>query len=157
MSNEHKPHRGAGGTEGGVGMFIGGAILALAGLYFLLDSIHMTSGNAGVVSGSLRNMWGGGAAAGGGHGMWTTTSMGVLLVPFIIGVGMLFYDASQKFGWVLTIAGLAIILVEALSRIRFVFDMKTTHALLIFVMIAGGSGLMLRALKDTGHPGSDGT
>ncbi len=139
--------RGAGGTEGGIGMFIGGAILAAAGLYFLLDSIHMTSGNAGAISGGMRQMMGG---AGGG-GMWTTTSMGVLFVPFVIGVAILFYDASKRTGWVLTVLGLAIIIIEALSRIRFVYDIKTTHALLILVMIAAGTGLILRSLKDSGE------
>jgi uncharacterized protein len=139
MSTNLKP----GGTEGGDAWFLSAAgfLLAAAGLYFFFDSVHVRGGGAGLISG-----WMGGH--GGGMGLWHTTSMGVIFVPFFLGVVWLFYDADKKPAWILMWAGLAIVIVEILSRIRFDFSMKTTHLLLILGMIAAGVGMMIRSFRE---------
>ena len=113
------------------------------GLYLLLDSVKVVSGGFGWVSGL-------------GHrgGMGETTSMGIIFVPFLIGVGVLFFDAAKRWAWWLTGLGLAVIIIEIFSRIRFVMAIKTTHLLMILVMVAAGAGMLLRAyLADRNTPG----
>ena len=80
-------------------------------------------------------------------GMGGTTSMGILFIPFLTGAGILFYDATKKWAWGLAGTGLALIVIEILSRIRFVLNMKTTHLLLILLMIAAGAGCLARAYR----------
>jgi hypothetical protein len=133
--------RGAGGTPGGVGLFVVGLVLAVAGVWFLLDSVRVTSADFGLFSELAYGYFGAGSALG-------TTSMGILFVPFFAGVATLFYDARLKLGWWLAGLGLAIIVVEILSRLRFGFNMKVTHLLLMLALIAAGTGCMLRALRD---------
>ncbi|MGB1260753.1 MAG: hypothetical protein ACPG6P_11975 [Akkermansiaceae bacterium] len=126
-----------GGTEGGTGSFLmgGGLLLMAVGMYLFLDSVRVESGHYGWMSGMI----------GRGRQGLETTSMGIVFVPFLIGVGVLFFDASKKWAWWLAAAGLGVIVVEILSRIRFVLDMKTTHLLMILVMVAAGAGMALRA------------
>lgn len=134
--------RGPGGTEGGVAKFAIGFGLAALAVYLLLDSVHVQSGY-GWVSGFL------GGRAEGQPGVRQTTSTAIVFVPFVIGILGLFYDATQRWAWYLTLGGLAVVVVEILSRIRFVFDMKTTHLLGILALFAAGAGLMLRSYRET--------
>ena len=71
--------------------------------------------------------------------------MGIVFVPFLIGVGVLFFDAEKRWAWVLSGMGLLVLVIEILSRIRFRMDTKVTHLLLILVMIAAGAGLLAKA------------
>ena len=126
-----------GGTEGGTGSFLmgGGLVLMALGMYLFLDSVRVQSGHYGWMSGMIGR---------GRQGM-ETTSMGIVFVPFLLGVGVLFFDASKKWAWWFAGLGLVVIVIEILSRIRFVLDMKTTHLLMILVMVAAGAGMALRA------------
>lgn len=113
----------------------GGLVLMALGMYLFLDSVRVESGHYGWMSGMIGR---------GRQGM-ETTSMGIVFVPFLLGVGVLFFDASKKWAWWLAGLGLVVIVIEILSRIRFVLDMKTTHLLMILVMVAAGAGMALRA------------
>lgn len=126
-----------GGSEGGEKAFAAGAglILFALGLYLFLDSVRVTSAEFGAISGRM----------GLGRGMWETTSMGIIFVPFLAGIVILFFDSEKRWVWWLAGVGPAIIEIEILSRIRFVLDMKTTHLLLVLGMVAGGAGLLLRS------------
>lgn len=139
MSESKQPGLKPGGTEGGDSLFLAGGGLCLLGLglYLLLDSVRVVSGDFGALSGMLNR----------GGGMGETTSMGLIFVPFIIGSAVLFYDAAKKWAWGLAGFGLLVIIIEILSRIRFVLNMKTTSLLLIFVMMAAGAGLLARAYR----------
>ena len=77
--------------------------------------------------------------------MMETTSMGIVFVPFLAGVMVLFFDSGKKWAWWLAGLGLALICIEILSRIRFVLNMKTTHLLLVLGMVAAGAGLLARS------------
>ena len=122
-----------------------GLVLAGASLYFLFDSVQVTTRGGGWISGGIRGMRGGG---GGGGGMGQTTSMGIVFMPFLIGLIALFYDASKKWAWAVTWIGLAIIVIEILSRIRFLMQMKTSHLMIMFVTFAAGAGLILQSYRD---------
>ena len=82
--------RGAGGTDGGAGRFIIGLIMFVAGGYILLESVHVHSGMH----------WGGAMFNMGGYGV----TSGMILVPFIFGVGMVFYNSRNPLGWLLAVS-----------------------------------------------------
>lgn len=134
-----------GGTDGGAGKFLLGAALTIAGLWFFFDSVQFTTGARGMISGM---MGGGGEGGRGGRGIGETTSMGIVLVPLFIGIVALFYDVRKTWGWVILWLGVAILVIEIVSRFRPVFSVSGTHAILMAVLIAGGIGLMLRAYKE---------
>jgi len=115
--------------------------MAVGGIYFFFDSVRVTTGHGGLFSGAM----GGGR----GYGRWLdTTSMGILFVPFFIGVFWLFVDASRKWPWYLTSIGIAVLVIEILSRIRFIIDTKLSTLLGMFVLFAAGCALMFRSYKE---------
>jgi uncharacterized membrane protein len=75
-------------------------------------------------------------------------STGIVFAPIFCGLVLLFYDARMKWGWALFYTGLAIIVIEILSRIQFLMDMRTSNLLLMLGMIAAGIGMMLRSFRD---------
>lgn len=128
-----------GGTDGGTAPFLAGLglILTALGLYLLFDSVHVTSGGAGIISGLL-----------GGNSSWETASRGIIFVPLLAGIVTLFYNAKLWLGWLLLWGGIAILVTEILSRLQFYFNMKTSHLILILGLSAAGIGLMLRGLRE---------
>lgn len=134
--------RGSGGTEGGTGKFLIGFGLSALALYLFFDSVHVSTGDLGLFTGLARRHAGG--------GLWETTSMGLLFVPFFIGVLALFYDSRMKWAWGLMWFGVAVLVIEILSRIRFLLNMKTTHLLGMLVLFAAGAALMIRSYRDEG-------
>jgi len=132
--------RGAGGTPGGTWLFFTGLVLAAAGLWFFLSNVHVMTNPFGMVSGLFsRGMFGGGQPA---------MSTGIVFAPIFLGLVLLFYDARWKSGWALFYVGLAIIVIEILSRIEFHMDMRTSNLLLMLGMVAAGIGMMLRSFRD---------
>ncbi len=127
-----------GGSPGGEVKFLIGLVLSVVGVWLFLDSVHITTGHRGFFSGM----------AGRGGGMGETTSAGIVIVPLFAGIVALFFNAKQKWAWGLTWLGLAILIIEIVSRFRPMVQMKVTHALIVLVMIAGGVGLMLRAYTE---------
>ena len=134
--------KGSGGTQGGIGMFFLGLCLAIGATWLFFDSVRVSTAGYGWVSGAFHGWRGHG-----GGGMMQTTSMGIIFVPFFLGVLALFYNAKQKWAWVLTFLGVGIIAVEILSRLRFMMFMKTTHLIMMIVMFAAGCAFMLRSYK----------
>lgn len=135
--------RGSGGTEGGTMQFWVGFILTALALYLFFDSVRVATAPFGWISGMM---------GGRGRGLGQTTSMGILFVPFILGTLALFYDARLKWAWALTGFGLLVLVIEILSRIRFLLDTKTTHLLGMFVLMTAGGALMLRSFRGKPAP-----
>jgi hypothetical protein len=121
-------------------MFAVGLLLSALGIYFFFDSVLVTTAPAGWISGMMGGRRGGG-------GLRETTSMGIIFVPFLISVIVLFYNARIKWAWWLLYIGIAVIAIEILSRIRFFLTMKTTHLLGMMVLFAAGIGLMIRSYR----------
>ncbi len=136
--------RGSGGTEGGLGMFVVGFALAASSLWFFFDSVLVTSGGVGWITSQLSAFRGPSANA----GPWQTASMGIIFIPFVCGIVALFIDASKTWAWYLTYFGIFILVVEILSRLQFVFSMKTSHLLLMLAAFAAGTGLMFRSYRN---------
>ncbi|MEC5128658.1 hypothetical protein VSU19_17990 [Verrucomicrobiales bacterium BCK34] len=126
-----------GGQPGGEIKFLIGAVLTVVGVWLFFDSVRFTTGHGGLISNSI------GRGRGGG-GLMETTSMGIVLLPLFIGIVGLFFNARQKWGWILTGLGIVILGIEVVSRFRPVIAIKGTHLFLLIILIAGGIGLMLR-------------
>ncbi|MCP4696271.1 MAG: hypothetical protein GY862_05425 [Gammaproteobacteria bacterium] len=127
--------RGAGGSEGGAGRFIIGLIMMVMGGYLFLDAIHVT------------NRFGFGASIynfGGGFRL----TPGIVLIPFLFGIGMIFYDAKNDIGWILVIITLVLLGVGVISNIDFrLRSMSAFELLMILGLGLGGVGLFLSSLR----------
>ncbi|NKF49622.1 hypothetical protein G3R49_03405 [Shewanella sp. WXL01] len=125
---------GAGGTSGGVGQFFIGLIMMCGGFYMLLKAIKVTS------------------SFGFGYSLYSVGSYnltsGMIMIPFIFGVGIMFYNAKNILGWVLTFGSLTGLIFGVISSIQFRFThMSAFDLIVILVLSMGGLGLFLRSLK----------
>jgi hypothetical protein len=118
---------GAGGTPGGVGQFFAGLAMAVAGGYLLTSQVIVTSG-----------AW----------SLWGYNSFGLSLLPLLVGIGLLFFNGRSIAGWILTFAGVVIIFAGILMNMSIYFRATSLfNTLVMLVLLAGGIGLIARALK----------
>lgn len=130
--------RGAGGTSGGLGQFFIGLVMMCGGFYMLLNAITVSS-NFGM---GMRLY---GFSAMGGN--YNVTS-GMVMIPFIFGVGLIFYNSRNILGWVLGLGSITGLIFGVISSIRFSFRTMTSFDLIVILVLAfGGLGLFLRSLK----------
>ena len=133
--------RGAGGTRGGTGQFLLGLVMLVGGSYLFLNSISVTSTFG--FGARLYSIF-----AFGGH--FSITS-GMIMFPFMIGVGMVFYDAKNWLGWLLACASIVALVFGVIASIRFSFQAMSAFDLItILVLSVGGLGLFLRSLRAQG-------
>jgi hypothetical protein len=118
---------GAGGTPGGMPQFFLGLGLAVVGAYLLTQQVSVQSG------------------------YWTLggyNAFGLSLIPFILGIGLLFFDARSTAGFLLLFAGLLIIVAGILLNLTIYFQPTSLFNTLVMLgMTAAGVGLVLRGLK----------
>src|SRR5437016_8608558 len=126
---------GAGGTPGGVGTFLLGFALACAGGWLLTNQVTVTSDF--FASGFMVPVVN-----------YHMNSFGLALVPFIIGIGFIFFNGKSVVGWLLTIAGLVIIMAGILMSLHIFFRPTSLfNTLTMLVLLFGGLGLIVRSLK----------
>ena len=119
--------RGAGGTSGGMLEFLIGCAMAVAGAYLLTTSVRVTSG-----------YW----------SFWGANTFGLTLLPFICGVGMLFFNGRSKPGWALLFAGVVVIFAGILAHLSIYFRPTSLFdTLVMLVLLMGGLGLLARSLR----------
>jgi hypothetical protein len=125
-----KAHRlSPGGTPGGLGMFLFGLALAIAGGYLIMNQVQVTSG--------YWNWWG-------------ANTFGLTLIPLVIGIGLLFFNGRSIAGWVLAGGGAVIIFVGILARLEIHFTRTSLfNVILMLTLFAAGLGLMARSLKSS--------
>ncbi len=134
--------RGAGGSEGGLGQFFIGLIMMCSGFYMLLNAIVIRAH-----FGMGMRMYGF-SAYGGNYGITT----GMILIPFMFGVGMIFYNSKNIIGWILAVGSLSALIIGVIASINFTMRSMTAFELItILVLAIGGLGLFLRSLKDFGQ------
>jgi len=137
--------KGAGGTSGGLGNFFIGLIMMCGGFYMLLNAINVTSS-----FGMGMRLYGFSAMG----GQYNITS-GMVMIPFMFGVGLIFYNGKNILGWLLAIGSITGLIFGVISSIRFSFRTMTSFDLIVILVLAvGGLGLFLRSLKaiDAGLP-----
>ena len=71
---------------------------------------------------------------------------GLVLLPFLFGVGVLFFNSKSILGWILLIFGIVSILLGILMGLKIYFRPVTLYqGLLMFGMTAAGTGLILKS------------
>jgi uncharacterized protein len=119
--------RRPGGTPGGIGSFLLGGVLAIAGGYLLLNQVHVRSG-----------YW----------RWWGDNTFGLTLIPLMLGIGLLFFNGKSLAGWILAIAGVVIIIAGVIASMTiYLSDTSLYNVLIMLTMFAAGLGLMARALR----------
>ena len=122
--------RGAGGTRGGIGEFLLGLGMSVAGAYLLTQRVTVSSG-----------YW----------ALWGYNAFGLSLLPLLFGVGLLFFNGKSIAGWVLTFAGVVIILAGVIANLGVYFQPTSLfNTLVMLVLLAGGIGLVARSLRAHG-------
>ena len=118
---------GAGGTPGGLPQFVVGLCLATVGAYLLTQQVSVQTG------------------------FWTIggrNAFGLSLLPFILGIGMLFFNSQSRAGFVLLALGILIIGAGILMNLTIYFERTSLFNTLVMIgMTAAGVGMVLRALK----------
>jgi uncharacterized protein len=116
-----------GGTSGGLGTFLLGLAMAVAGGYLLLNQVTVTS-----------HFW----------RIFGYDAFGLSLVPLLFGVGLLFFNGRNVLGWLLLFGGAVIIAAGILTNLTIFFRPTSLfNTLIILVLLAGGLGLIARALR----------
>ncbi|HEX7314564.1 MAG TPA: hypothetical protein VF297_11615 [Pyrinomonadaceae bacterium] len=119
--------RGAGGTRGGVGEFLLGLGMSVAGAYLLTQRVMVTGG-----------YW----------TMWGYNAFGLSLLPLLFGIGLLFFNGRSIAGWLLTFVGVVIILAGIITNLDIYFQPTSLfNTIVMLVLLAGGIGLVARSLR----------
>lgn len=131
--------KGAGGTSGGIGQFFLGLIMMCGGFYLLLRSISVNSHfGFGYRLYSF-------SAFGGSYGL----TSGMIMIPFMFGIGLIFFNSRNLIGWLLAVGSLTGLIFGVIASIHFHFrSMSAFDLITILVLAVGGLGLFLRSLKN---------
>ena len=126
--------RGAGGTQGGVGRFLLGLVMMVGGGYLFLSSITVVNNfSLGYRLYRLGNL---------------NVTSGMVLIPFLFGVGMIFYSSKNFWGWILAVGSLVALALGVISSISFRMQpMSVFELLVMLVLMVGGFGLFLSSLR----------
>ncbi len=128
--------RGAGGTDGGTGSFLIGLAMMIGGGYLLLNNIVVRP-NFGF--GSVAFRFGG-----------LSVTSGMILIPFMFGVGMIFYNSRNWIGWLLACGSLLALIFGVIANMSLELTrMSAFDLIIILVLLVGGLGLFLRALRSS--------
>jgi len=127
--------KGAGGTPGGIMTFLAGLVMTCGGLYLLFNAIVLR------------------ANLGFGHRMYSFGGIGItsgmIMIPFLFGVAMIFYNGRSSLGWLLAVGSAVALVFGVLSTASFTLrSMSAFDLMLILVLAFGGIGLLLRSIGD---------
>lgn len=108
------------------------------GIYLLLNSIHVSS-NFGFGARLYQ------FSSFGGFGI----TSGMIMIPFMFGVGIIFYNSRNPLGWILACGSLIALIFGVIASIRFnMRSMSAFDLIVILILSVGGLGLFLRSLKN---------
>jgi hypothetical protein len=132
----HRPRQAP--RAAGLGTLILGFILAAAGTYFLTNQVQV------------------GAGPFGGWGWFGPNSFGLLLVPLLLGVGLLCVNGRSPIGRLLVAGGAVLVLASVLETLRITFRPTSLfNTLMMLGLSVSGVGLMARVLlagRDESQP-----
>lgn len=74
---------------------------------------------------------------------------GMVLVPFIFGVGLIFYNSKNFLGWLLATASLIMLLFGVIASINFrLAPISAFELITMLVLAVGGVGVFLSSLRE---------
>jgi len=113
----------------GLGGLLLGVILAAAGGYLVANQV-MVSPNAGV-----------------GWARWAPATSGLALVPILVGIGLLCFNAGSRAGRLLTIGGAVLLVASIIASLSLSFRPTSLFdTLVMLVLCTAGAGLMARSV-----------
>ena len=119
--------RSPGGTSGGLVEFLGGLAMVVAGGYLLTSRVTVASGS-----------W----------SLWGYDAFGLSMLPLLVGIGVLFFNARSVLGWFLLFVGAVIIVAGIVASLHIYFQPTSLfNTLVILGLMAGGIGLIVRGLR----------
>jgi hypothetical protein len=135
--------KGAGGTSGGIGQFLVGVLMMCGGFYLLLNAISVNASfgmHSHLYSASF-------------FGSVVGVTSGMIMIPMIFGIGMIFFNSKNLLGWLLALGSLAALIFGVIASIQFQLrPMSAFDLIVILVLAVGGLGLFLRSLKNGDVP-----
>ena len=73
---------------------------------------------------------------------------GMVLIPFIFGIGLIFYNVRNYLGWALAVGSIIAMVAGVIASIQLTMTrMSVFELLVILVLLFGGLGLFLRSLR----------
>ena len=126
-SNNELDPIGAGGTPGGLGEFFIGLAMTVAGAYWLTQQVQVSSG-----------VW----------SIYGYNSFGLSLIPFLLGMVILFANGKSFWGYTLIFLGAVIIFTGIIMNLRIYFQPTSLfNTLLMLGLLAAGIGLVIKSLQ----------
>jgi len=115
--------------------FVLGLVMMCGGFYLLLNSIVVT------------------ARFGLGYSVYSlggySVTSGMILIPFMFGVALIFFDRRSWSGWMLAVGSLIALIFGVISSVNFTLRGMTAFDLLVILVLAfGGIGLFLHSLGE---------
>lgn len=108
--------------------YFGGMALIMVGLFLLFNHVRVTSGYA--------SLWG-----------WSGNSIGYLMIPLLLGVGWVFYNARSVWGWLISIVSLFMIVFSIISGLRIWFaPVSMIDLIIMLVPFAIGAAFVLKGM-----------
>ncbi|MDQ3749263.1 MAG: hypothetical protein M3367_09680 [Acidobacteriota bacterium] len=127
LFDKEKEFRGVGGTSGGVGEFLIGLAMTVAGAYLLTNWVVVTSS------------------------FWTMrgyNTFGLSLLPLIFGIGILFFNGKSIVGWILLFIGVVVIFTAIIMNLQIYFHPTSLfNTIAMLILLFGGIGLIARSLR----------
>ncbi len=140
MNAMNKP-KGAGGTSGGIGRYLIGLFMMCTGGYLFLTKIMVTTGAFSHGFGMGTRLYG----VGGGFNV----TGGMILIPFFIGIFMVFWNSNNPLGWLLSLLSVVALIAGIIVNIRMtLMPMNGFDILMLIVLMAGGAGMFFSSLKN---------
>jgi hypothetical protein len=132
--------KGAGGTQGGIGRYLVGLIMMSVGGYLFLSKVMVSSG-------ALAHGFGFGTRLYSAGGMGITG--GMIFIPFVIGIVMIFWNKSNPFGWLLSALSIIALIAGIIVNLRVtLMPMSAFDIIVLLILMAGGCGLFFSSLRN---------
>ena len=117
-----------------IGRFFMGFFMFVGGLYLMLSAIRVDI-NSMFRGHSLFNV--------GGFGI----TSGYIMIVFMLGVAMLFFNAKNPLAWIVTVGSLTGLIFGVIANTRFSLQyMSAFDLIVIIVLLCGGLGLLLSSM-----------
>lgn len=127
--------RGAGGTNGGLMPFFLGLAMMIGGGYMFLNSVRIHH-NIGFGRG-LYNFGG------------VNVTSGMILIPFIFGIVLTFYNSKNPLGFILWAGSMVALVFGVLQNTTFSLAGISLFDLIVILVLAfGGLGIFLSSLRE---------
>lgn len=108
--------------------YFGGIGLIMVGLFLLFNHVRVTSGYA--------SLWG-----------WSGNSIGYLMIPFLFGIGWIFYNSRSVWGWLISAVSLVMIVFSIISGLRIWFaPISMIDLVIMLVPFAIGAAYVLKGI-----------